>query len=66
MDLLYWVNGIEEPDQAYDNILAQRPDLLQTKIIEYPGEPQDDDWHDYWYDQLGMDGEGDILKWEEA
>ena len=45
-------------------IREQRPDLLETEIIEYKGEPLDDDWQEYQCEVLDITG--DIVNWEEA
>ena len=63
MDLNYWTN-LAPCSKAKQIINDERPDLLESQIVEYPGEPMDDDWQDYQYDVLHI--MGDIVDWEEA
>jgi hypothetical protein len=72
MDLKYWtymVPGYRSTpcvpcDEAEQEVRKQRPDLLETRVIEYKGEPLDDDWQEYQCEVLDI--QGDIVNWEEA
>lgn len=63
MDILHWTN-LPPCDEAERVIREQRPDLLETRVIEYKGEPLDDDWEHYRNTVLYI--VGDIVNWEEA
>ena len=63
MDLSYWTN-LAACDQAEQVIREQRPDLLETQIIEYPGEPEDDDWQEHQSEVLHITG--DLVNWQPA
>ena len=63
MDIGHWTN-LSPCDEAERVIREQRPDLLETEIIEYKGEPLDDDWQEYQCEVLDITG--DIVNWEEA
>jgi len=39
-------------------------DYLETRVIEYKGEPLDDDWQEYQCEVLDI--QGDIVDWQEA
>lgn len=63
MDLSYWTN-LAACDQAEQVIRSQRPDLLETQIIEYPGEPLDEAWAE-WRAEV-LDIQGDLVNWQPA
>ena len=63
MDLGYWTN-LAPCDKAEQVIKEQRPDLLETRVIEYKGEPLDDDWQEYQCEVLDI--QGDIVDWKPA
>ena len=39
-------------------------EYLESQIVEYSGEPLDDDWQEYQCEVLDI--QGDIVNWEEA
>ena len=63
MDLSYWTDWMPSA-KAEQEIRSQRPDLLETQIIEYPGEPQDDEWEAYQSEVLDI--QGDLVNWYTA
>ena len=54
MDFSYWGNNIDTIPKS----------LLDTRIIEYQGEPLDEGWQAYQSEVLDI--QGDIVDWEEV
>ena len=62
MSLADWVADWVADDSSNTGSIPK--DYLETRVIEYKGEPLDDDWQEYQCEVLDI--QGDIVDWEEA
>ena len=67
----YKITYLKESDIEEDMSLADwgnpaaiPKEYLESKIVEYKGEPLDDDWQEYQCEVLDI--QGDIVDWKEA